>query len=296
MSIKTIFSSLLLFLFCSTNLVNAQNITIKGKVDISITKGTIQCDLTVTNLPRLHNYYIFLNSGLNIRYFRNLEDNYNYRYRKRFGDTVPYECFGYYFPDSTGEAKFLPKAFQISYTGAFPVIPDTFKSSGTGDWKGNIAFNGKTIRATEQSAWYPILYDITKDNKFTKVAYDIEVTCNDGDAIYLNGCAPVKGTSAHFKSDSALELLLFAGNYKIDSANSTYFLNTDMTQEQFNEFGKMTDSYKKYYAKNLGIPYSYNITYIQTTPISKRNGFLFVTYPSITSVGWDNGFREGFRG
>ena len=294
MTAKTKFILLAFSFWVSAHFSNAQNITIKGKMDVSITKGTIQCDFIVTNIPRIKNYYIFLNSGLNIRYFRNLADNYNYGYEKRYGDTIPDECFGYYFPDSSGKAKFLPKGFQISYTGAFPVISDTLKSSDGGDWKGNIAFNGKTIRATEQSAWYPILYDLTKDIQHTKVAYDIDVTCNDCNTIYLNGSAPVKGTSAHFKSDSALEPLLFAGNYKIDTANNTYFLNTTMSKEQLKQFGEMTESYKNYYAKNLSIPYISNIKYIQTTPISKRSGFLFVTYPSITSVGWDNGFAEAF--
>jgi len=28
----------------------------------------------------------------------------------------------------------------------------------TGDWKGNIAFNGMSLRAAESAAWYPILY------------------------------------------------------------------------------------------------------------------------------------------
>ena len=293
MSAKTSF--LVFFILCSVGFSNAQNIAIKGKMDVSITKGTIHCDFTVSKLPRIKDYYILLNAGLNIRNIRDTADTYDYYYDFAYNNKVSGESFEYYIPDNTGKAKFLPKSLQISYVGAFPVISDTLTpTAARQDWKGNIAFNGKTIRATEQSAWYPILYDVAKDKQYTKVAYDIDVTCNDCNTIYLNGNTPVKGTSAHFKSDSALEPLLFAGNYTIDTANNTYFLNTSMSKEQLKEFGKMTDSYKKYYAKNLSIPYTYDITYIQTTPTSKENGFLFVTYPTVTTVGWDNGFKEVF--
>lgn len=295
MTSKTKFLLIAFSFWGSLHLLHAQNITIKGKVDVSITKGTIQCDFTLSKLPRIKDYYILLNAGLNIRNIRDTADTYDYYYNSAYNDKVSNEGFEYYIPDNTGKGKFLPKGLQISYVGAFPVISDTLTPTvARQDWKGNIAFNGKTIRATEQSAWYPIFYDVAKDKQYTKVAYDIDVTCNDCNTVYLNGSKPVKGTLAHFKSDSAMEPLLFAGNYTIDTADNTYFLNTSMSKEQLKEFGEMTDSYKKYYAKNLSIPYTYDITYIQTTPTSKENGFLFVTYPTITTVGRDNGFNEVF--
>ncbi len=290
---KKLFTIIILQFFIQT-IGNAQFPHITGKLNLNIQKGTLEGDFELSNLPTINNYYISLNSGLNIRYFRNEKDNFNYYYNKEYGDSTPAGCFGYYFRNNTGKGKFLPHTFQISYTGAFPVISDTLKASDSGDWAGNIACNGKTIRATDQSAWYPILYDIEKDIKYTKIIYDIEVTCDDCEDIYLNGNTPIKGKYAHLKSDSAFALLLFAGNYNIDTSNNTYFLNTDMTKKQLTEFGKMTNSYKKYYEKELSIPYIYNITYLQTTPTSKYNGFLFVTYPSITAVGWDNGFKGCF--
>lgn len=280
-------------IFCMLGQLSAQEPKITGKMSISIIEGTIRCDFNVTNIPWIKDYYVFLNSGLNIRYFRNLEDTKNYVYHKNYDDTVSNESFGYYFPDNTGKAKFLPKAFRISYVGAFPVVLDTTTGLSRRDWKGNIALNGQTIRATEQSAWYPVLYDIKEDKSYTNVSYDIDVTCSDCNSIYINGSNPVTSHFAHLSSDSALELLLYAGNYKIDSANNTYFLNTDMTKDQLIEFGKITEGFKKFYEEKLSIPYKYDINYIQTNPLTKNTGFLFVTYPSIVSVEF-GGFKDFF--
>lgn len=272
-----------------------QDPTIKGKVNVSITKGTIECDFTVTEFPFIKDYIILLNKGLNVRYFRNLEDNYNYGFDYNFYENVSGEGMGYFFPNRKEKSKFLPqKGFQISYVGAFPVIADTLKAGNSGDWKGNIAFNGKTIRATEQSVWYPVLHDLTKDITYASVKYDINITCADCEAMYLNGSAPVNGTSANFKSDKPVELVLFAGNYKIVNVDETYFLNPDINEQQLKEFGKMTNSFKSFYEKKLSIPYGGKITYIQTTPISKYNSWMFVSYPTIVNVGHGNDGLKSF--
>ena len=259
---------------------------IKGKANISITKGTIDCDFVLTGYPEIKDYSILLNSGFKVRYFRSIETDLSYNYERSFDGEVSGESFAYYFPESTGKTKFLPKAFRIIYDGAFPVVFDTSTASAD-DWKGNIAFNGKTIRASEQSEWYPVLYDITKDNKYQNVKYDIDVTCADCETIYLNGHSPITGRFANFKSDKAVGLLIFAGNYKIVNVNETYFLNPDITAAQLEEFGKMTNMFKNYYQNILSIPYGSKITFIQTTPVCKyKRDWLFVTYPSIVHVGY----------
>ncbi|HLX67089.1 MAG TPA: hypothetical protein VKR41_08840, partial [Puia sp.] len=54
---------------------NAQETTslIRGRVSISITKGTIACDFILSNLPHITNYVIRLNSGMNIHYFKDVK-------------------------------------------------------------------------------------------------------------------------------------------------------------------------------------------------------------------------------
>jgi hypothetical protein len=83
------------------------------------------------------------------------------------------------------------------------------------DWRGNIAFNGTTLRADGiQSAWCPILYDIKTDMRYEKVTYDLDVTCNDCKVIYVNGSPPVSGTNAKVKSNTSQDLTMFAGDFR----------------------------------------------------------------------------------
>ncbi|RZJ92925.1 MAG: hypothetical protein EOO60_06730 [Hymenobacter sp.] len=196
------------------------------------------------------------------------------------------ESTAYYFPDNTGKGKFLPHKLALRYTGMFPVATDTLTSYSVEDWKGNIAFNGYSLRTDgSQSCWYPVLYNITKDVAVSKVRYDLHVTCSDCQQLYVNGNVPVKGPSARFKSAVPVQLSMYLGNYKAVKQDSTYFLNPDISAAQIQAFGQMTRTYKKFYENQLHLPYKTAITYVQTTPTSKNNAWLFVDYPTIFNIG-----------
>jgi hypothetical protein len=261
---------------------------LKGTVNISVAKGTIECNLILSNVPRINDYVIRINSGMNMRYFRSVDKGFLIGYDKSFTDTLSTgESSAYYFSDNTGKGKFLPKAIQFRYVGMYPVILDTIKEYSRNDWKGNLAFNGYSVRADgNQSCWYPVLYDIKKDKAISKLKYDLEINCPDCNTLYVNGCLPVKGPKAHFKSDAPLEISMFCGNYRTANIDGTYILNPDMNEGQIKMFGAVTNSYKKYYEDKLLVPYKKAITYIQTTPTSKDNAWLFVSYPSIFNIGY----------
>lgn len=281
---------------CSVQLSAKEHVPqIKGVINISISKGTITGDVTITNMPHVADYLILLNAGLNIQYIRNMEDSYSFAYGREHNGDVSYESFGYYLPDNTGKAKFLPKGgLQLSYTGKFPVVADTSKAANGGDWKGNIAFNGYSVRADGmQAAWYPVLYDVEKDKTYYQVTYDLKINCSDCNSIYLNGNKPVPGTSAQFKSEAPMEMMLYAGKYKVRNVDGTFFLNPDIDEMQMKEFGTTTNKFKQYYTQKTNIPYQYNITYINTTPVSKHNAWMFVSYPSIVTIGWG---KDGLSG
>lgn len=160
---------LIVLIFANIHILIAQIPHLVGEVKISILNGTIESDLEYSNLPKLKNYSIWLNTGLNLRYFRDSEDKFNYGNIKYYNEEISSEAFQYYFPDKENKSRFLPEKFKINYVGKFPVISDTLKANNRGDWKGNIAFNGNNIRASEQTAWYPILYDIENDFHLTKL-------------------------------------------------------------------------------------------------------------------------------
>ncbi|MBP6794625.1 MAG: hypothetical protein KA143_06215, partial [Saprospiraceae bacterium] len=196
----------------------------------------------------------------------------------------------YYISSWSASGKYLPRSIRFKYTGMYPVITD---SSSAVDWRGNIAFNGKTLRADGiQSAWCPILYDIKTDTRYENVTYDLDISCADCQVIYLNGSEPVSGTRAKLSTKTAQDLTLFAGDYKATSINGHYFLNPDANEKELTELEKTLHSFQDYLEKKSGIPYKGKMVYIQTTPVSKNNSWLFVSYPSIVKVGWDAGMKS----
>lgn len=283
------------FLFLLTSLSASAQDTIPhvtGKVTISVKKGTIACDLTLSNMPRLQDYYLRLNSGMNIRYIRNAEPNMQpLNYERSLQDTLSSgESSAYYIPAWNESGKYLPSTIRFNYVGMFPVITDT---TSVADWRGNIAFNGSTLRADGiQSAWCPILYDVKTDTRYEKVTYDLAVTCEDCSVIYLNGSQPVSGTHAVLSSNKSQDLTLFAGDFKSVSIDGDYFLNPDADSGQLAGLNKILHSYQTYFEKKLTVPYKGSTTYIQTTPVSKNNSWLFASYPTIVKVSWDEGMKS----
>ncbi len=277
--ILTIF--ILHFFILTTCYAQFPNIT--GIVKLSIQNGTIECDLEISNLPKIKNYSLWLNTGLNVRYFRDSTDKSNYDYDKYYKSERSAEAFQYFITKK--DSVFLPHKLKLNYIGAFPVIADTLRMSNRGDWKGNMAFNGKTIRASEQTAWYPILYDTLNDFIYNKVTYDLTVICNDCKSIYINGSAPQSSTKSIFKSSVPVPLLLFAGNFDFNKENKTYFVNSNLQLKQQSQLSGWTNKIIKFYETNLKIPYGSDITYLGTTPVSKRNNWAFVTYPTIAVIG-----------
>ncbi|WP_286761835.1 hypothetical protein [Salegentibacter sp. UBA1130] len=266
-----------------------------GKIEISIEQGTLEGDLTLSDFPHINDYYIRINSGLNILHIKALEpEEFLIQYSRAFNDTTSTgESNAYYFKDGNGKGKFLPKSIQFKYVGKFPVVKDTIENYSRKDWKGNIAFNHNSVRADGfQSAWYPVLYDITNDKTYEHLTYDIEIICNDCSTLYANGSKPVKAQKQNFKSEFPQELTLFCGNYDFAELDNTYFLNSGMGEKEIETFGKLINDYKAFYAKKLNRPFDQPVSFIQTTPTSKKDGWMFVSYPTIFSIGWNNGLKN----
>lgn len=263
---------------------HAQTPHITGDVYISVKDGLFRADLDVSRLPRTRNYTIWLNSGFNVRDFRDSTGTALYGADRLYEGEKAYESFQYWFPSDDNKTRFLPRRFKISYTGAFPMYSDTARRRERGDWKGNIAFNGKTLRASEQTAWYPVLYDTLEDRTYTNVTYDITVHAADARAIYLNGSAPQYGQQARFRSDVAYPLMLFVGDFDFRRDNGTFLVNTGLTVSQASVLDGWLGRIKQYYAKKLGVPYGSSVTLLASTPVSRRNDWLFVTYPTIAAI------------
>lgn len=260
-------------------LLLAQNPTLTGKVTINMKEGLIRGDLKISNLPKLDTgFRILLNQGMNLKFIK--DSTGVLRYNDSPGDDVlKYRVHNgkNYIP--------LPENLSIVYAGAFPVYTDTLSFF---DYKGVIAFNGKTMRASEQTKWYPIIYDTKNDREIAALAYDITVDCQDCKTIYINGSAPKAGPVARFQSNRPFELLLFTGDYEKQEFSGSDFLNAKMPLDDGENFNKQIVGIKKFYEKKLGIAYPQKITFIQhkaIEPYGPNKSWGFVTFPSIAVAG-----------
>ncbi|MFK7925156.1 MAG: hypothetical protein AB8H47_24580, partial [Bacteroidia bacterium] len=207
---------------------------------------------------------------------------------REYDSDVSYEAFQYSIPNDDNSGSFLPPSLKISYSGAFPVQTDTSQAPNMGDWKGNIVFDGKTARMTEQALGYPVLYDVAKDQLLDKVRYDINVVCEDCDAIYLNGSEVSKGGLGRFQTDQAYPLLLFAGDFEFVQTDKLTFVNTELSVPQREILTQWTSETISSYEELLGHSYGERLSYLSARPYTRNNAWMFVTYPTIAVMGWDN--------
>ena len=262
-----------------------------GTVHLSIEKGTMDCDLTLRSYPIISDYLIRINSGMNILYFRSVQPDFKIYYDRSSNDsTSTDETNGYYFgADPKQGGKFLPKAIRFRYTGKFPVVTDTAMAGEVSvqDWRGNIAFNGYSMRADGlQSCWYPVLYDIKMKKRYERVRYDLDVDCPDCRVIYINGTAPVSASHAHLHSDVPREMFIYAGDFPVVSSQGTFFLNAGLDEAHLRSFTRATSDIKHFYESRLKIPFTDTITYVQATPTAPDHAWAFVAFPSIVNVGF----------
>lgn len=258
---------------------------IKGNVEIDMSSGLIKCDFKLTNIPQIKGYKILLNKGMNVKYFKNKKGklmNYNGHYD---ADTKG-EAIAYTFNKSKNAV--IPEQFDITYRGAFPVYKNDFNAF---DYKGVIAFNDQTMRATEQTKWYPVIYDVKKDKLINSYTYDLTINIKNGNTIFINGNAPKKGAVSQFSSKKAHPLLLFVGNYNfVNNNNGDYILNVSLSKETSEKIFKNIDAIKNSLAKNLKKEFTDNIYIINHKAINKRrkgSSWGFNTYPSFAFTGID---------
>ena len=273
--------SLLLFVlvFLFPFLLFAQNATLTGRVTINMKEGLIRANLKLTGLPKLDTgFRILLNSGMNMKFITDTAGVV--RYNSSYSDDV----LKYRVHNGKNYIS-LPDTLGIAYVGAFPVYADTLNFF---DYKGVIAFNGKTMRASEQSKWYPVIYDSKNDREIAAFAYNITIDCEDCKTIYMNGSAAQPGPVARFKSNRPFELLLFTGNYEKQEFSGSDFLNANMPSADAENFNKQIVGIKKFYEKKLGISYPQKITFLQhkaIEPYGPNRSWGFVTFPTIAVAG-----------
>lgn len=274
----------LFILLLLTKTVFSQTPHLSGEVSVSMKTGLITCNFTLSNIPSLgKDYQILLNKGFNIKAIKDSVGN-TLNYSGYYNGKMRGEGL-IYTPTKGNEVLSNPGTLKISYVGAFPIYTDTLNFT---DFKGLIAFNGKTMRATDQSKWYPIIYDVKNDRQIEQLTFNIKVTSHDAKTIFVNADLPKPGPTANFSSKIPLSPMLFIGDYDVQNTKNATFLNAAMNDRQLEIFEKNIAEIKSYYSKKLEIPYQTKNVFIEHAPIEKFNkgrSWGFVSFPVIAFAG-----------
>ena len=292
MNMLTIKSLIAVPVLTVCTILHAQDrpIFVTGNAKISVQKGTIACDFILSGLPNISNYVIRLNSGMNIHYFKDLDIGggalyYDMDTRDSIGSD---ETKAYYLHENRGNpARYIPKKLEVKYLGMYPVIADSASGYMGQDWRGNIAFNGYSIRAEGlQGDWYPELYDMDKKRLYNEVKYHIHVSCEDCTVLFLNGSKPQKGTQADLENDIPCEMSMYCGKFATTENHGIWLLNSHMTKPDERQLFDLAVRYQGYYEKMFGIAYKGSLTFVQTTPVADttRWGFSFYSAPTTFNV------------
>lgn len=279
---------LLCFLICMTAEAQSSAPHLSGTVTIDRTQGLIKCRFALSNLPKLGKQYrILLYRGFNIALLKN-----------DTGTVLGYD--GFYNSKLQGEAAAyvlekgddtldLPERFSISYSGAFPVFGDTLNSF---DFKGLIGFNEQALRATEQSKWYPVVYDMAQDKLLTDVSYDLAIDCADCKSLYVNGDQAKDGPHDSFHSAVPRPLVLFCGDYERQVFGQSTFLNASLTEGEAAAFNSEISGIADFLSDYLKRPYGEKLTFLRHKafePFGPYRSWGFVVFPTIAVSG------QGFK-
>jgi hypothetical protein len=259
---------------------------IVASVEVSRATGIMRVAACLTNRPAARRVTFILNAGFNVRIMHR-GDRKPLRYLLRDDNiraTTVGEGLTYVLRDSVRPEVPL----CVEYVGAFPVFAIDSGAFAFTDYKGFIAFNGKTVRAAEQTKWYPIPYDSTLGPQaFEAMTYDVEIRCDDCRGIYVNGSTPQPGPRALFHSAVPVSLLLFAGEITWNSVGSTVVINSPLPERSVRAISTMVDSIGAYYARFIGIAYGQPIVFLTHRVIENnpRRRWGFVTYPTVAFSG-----------
>ena len=268
-----------------SGMVSGQTPHLTGNIEVSVKQGTIRASWDISNLPPIANYSIWLNAGFNIDRFSDSTGTNRLYEKKFYNPDQSEEALQYIFDADKGTARVLPGRFRVSYTGAFPVYPDTASMNDRGDDSGRIAFNGKTVRAGDQSCWYPVIYDANRDDILTDVSYAITVNCTDCEGIYINGDIPKNGPMARLISQKPVPLFLLAGQLTSVQQRGSYFINSGLNNRAAAIADRWMERIKQLYTEKLHVAYQQSVYGVGATPISKKDAWMVCRFPTIAVVG-----------
>lgn len=234
-------AAMLLMVAGTARAQSAPTLVTSGTVEVGLAAGRMGGHICLAGRPEGFRDAFSLNAGLNVA-------------RVTDGAGKPLDFDGWYDPGVDGEARVYtvttPAAtLCVDYVGAFPVYP---AHDAPLDFKGVIAFDGASVRATEQAAWLPLPYDRKRKARLDTTRYDLAVSCAECAFIYVNGNDPVTAVSGKFASARARPAMLFAGTGPLARDASVTIINETVSAPQA---AALVDAFRQieaYYATYLG--------------------------------------------
>lgn len=256
-----------------------------GRIEADPAAGLLRGDICLSELPQQQPYSFLLNRGLNIREVRDNASGRPLNYGGFENATGVGDATRYTIEGSLGAGGFC-----VSYVGAYPVYRVDAGERSEYDWKGQIAFDGRTVRATEQTRFYPVVLDSATGSPLDAVSYRLDVACSGCRSLYVNGAAPKGGPKASFSSDIPRPLLLYAGDFTFTSAGGIHFVGGEVSPADADAIRTGIRAIADAHAAYLGLPYRDEPVYLTFAAVSRRrkidqSTWGFVTWPTIALDG-----------
>jgi hypothetical protein len=258
---------------------------LSGRIEAEPASGLLRGSLCLSNLPQQPTMSFLLNRGLNIRELKDTASGKTIKLGGYYNATNVGDATRYTVDGSVGSSGFC-----VDYVGAFPVYRIDHGEGSETDWKGQIAFDGQTVRAAEQTRFYPVIVDTTTGAPLDSVSYRLEVSCSNCKSIYINGAAPQSGPNATFSSEIPRPLLIYAGDFPYTSIGGIHFVGSEISPADADAIRSGIKATADAHAAYLKLPYLDEPVYLTFAAVARnaqmgRTSWAFVTWPTIAMAG-----------
>jgi hypothetical protein len=180
--------------------------------------------------------------------------------------------------------------FCVDYVGAFPVYRVDAGEGGASDWKGLIAFDGRSVRATDQTRFYPVAIDSKSGAEIDSMRYRVRVRCRGCRTIYMNGAAPAPGPVAQFTSALPRQLFLYAGDFPVRTVAGAHFVGVPVTVAEAKTLSDDMREIALVHQDYLQIPFGDTPSFLSFASVARSHklgkiSFQFVVWPTIAMDG-----------
>ncbi len=256
-----------------------------GQVETDPATGLLRGDICLSKLPGQQAYSFLLNRGLNIREVRDHASGKPLKYAGYDNATNTGDATRYTIEGGVGAGGFC-----VSYVGAYPVYRIDAGEHSEDDWKGQIAFDGRSVRAADQTRFYPVAINAATGAPLDTVSYKLDVTCPGCKAIFVNGSAPKAGPKATFSSDRPRQLMLYAGDFPYTSVGGVHFVGANISPTDADAIRSGIEAVADAHAAYLGVPYKDEPVYLTFAAVSRtrklgKTSWMFVNWPTIAMDG-----------